>query len=149
MRIRIKKFKNTFILTSIILVVSIMSVIYFTLSNNFEQKEGNRLNVSLRNSAKEIDNFMLARVADFNVLSNNPLFSPRSSEITSQYLVRVVEQYPFYYNLFFVHSPRNSSYSHQTKNLLEYTFCSWNLVYQITFPNTLRPNSRCVTSDYT
>jgi PAS domain S-box-containing protein len=102
MRIRIKKFQIAFILTFIILVVSIMSVIYFTLANKFEQKEGNRLNVSLRNSAKEIDDFMFTRVADFNVLSNNPLFSSSSSEITSQYLVRVVEQYPFYSKFFFV-----------------------------------------------
>jgi len=102
MRIGIKKFKKAFILTSILLGVSIISAIYFTLSNNFELKEGNRLNVILRNSAKDIDNFMFTRVADFNVLSNNPLFSSSSNEITSQYLERVVEQYPFYNNLFFV-----------------------------------------------
>lgn len=102
MRIRTKKLQIAFILTSIILAVSVMSVIYFTLVNSFEQEEGNRLNVRVRNSAKAIDNFMLTRVADFNVLSNNPLFSSSTSKITSQYLTRVINQYPYYNIIFFV-----------------------------------------------
>ena len=79
-----------------------MIVTYFSMRGHFEQQEGNRLKEIVLHSAKVIDNFMFARVADFNVLSNNPLFSTSSNKITSQYLLRVVNEYPFYENLFFV-----------------------------------------------
>ncbi|SDS48297.1 PAS domain S-box-containing protein [Polaribacter sp. KT25b] len=101
MRIR-KKFQIAFILTSIIFIAGIITIFYFTLMNDFEEVEGNRLNQRVENSAKAIDNFMLTRIADFNVLSNNPLFSSSSSEITSEYLTRVENQYPFYNKLLFV-----------------------------------------------
>ena len=100
MKIR-AKFQVAFMLLFIILAVSIASVIYFTLLSHFEEVEGNRLNERVRSTAKAVDNFMLTRVADFNVLSNNPLFSSSSSEVSSQYLTRVVNQYPYYNSLFF------------------------------------------------
>ncbi|MDP5106689.1 MAG: PAS domain-containing protein, partial [Polaribacter sp.] len=100
MKIR-TKFQVAFMLLFIILAVSIASVIYFTLLSHFEEVEGNRLNERVRSTARAVDNFMLTRVADFNVLSNNPLFSSSSSEVSSQYLTRVVNQYPYYNNLFF------------------------------------------------
>ena len=79
-----------------------MSVAYFSMVTHFEQHEGNRLKDNVVQSAKSIDNFMFTRVKDFNVLSNNPLFSMSSNEIISDYLSRVVEQYPFYEDIFFV-----------------------------------------------
>lgn len=96
------KLQFFFISTSIILGLSILSVTYVSMVNHFEQLELNRLKSSVLHKSKTIDDFMFARVADFNVFSNNPLFSKSSNTISSQYLTRVVNQYPFYENLSFV-----------------------------------------------
>jgi PAS domain S-box-containing protein len=101
MRIR-TKLQIAFITTASIVAVSILSISYFSMVAHFEQQEGKRLKSNVSHSAKVIDNFMFNRVADFNVLSNNPLFSTSSDEIVSEYLTRVVNQYPFYENLFYV-----------------------------------------------
>ena len=101
MRIQ-NKLQIAFISTSIIVAASVLSISYFSMVRHFEQQEGNQLKSNAGHSAKVIDNFMFNRVADFNVLSNNPLFSRSSNEIISQYLLRVVNQYPFYDHLLFV-----------------------------------------------
>ncbi len=101
MRIQ-NKLQLAFISTSIIVAVIMLSISYFSMVIHFEQQEGNQLKLNVGHSAKVIDDFMFNRVADFNVLSNNPLFSRSSNEIVSQYLLRVVNQYPFYESLFFV-----------------------------------------------
>ena len=101
MRIQ-NKLQIAFISTSIIVAASVLSISYFSMVRHFEQQEGNQLKSNAGHSAKVIDNFMFNRVADFNVLSNNPLFSRSSNEIVSQYLLRVVNQYPFYDHLLFV-----------------------------------------------
>ncbi|SKB57687.1 PAS domain S-box protein [Maribacter arcticus] len=101
MRIR-TKLQIAFITTASIVAVSILSVSYFSMLTHFEQQEGKRLKLNVVQTAKAIDYFMFNRVADFNVLSNNPLFSTSSNDIISDYLLRVVNQYPFYEDLFFV-----------------------------------------------
>ena len=101
MRIR-TKLQISFIATASIVAVSILSISYFSMLTHFEQQEGQRLKLNVVHSAKAIDYFMFNRVADFNVLSNNPLFSTSSNDIISDYLLRVVNQYPFYEDLFFV-----------------------------------------------
>ena len=101
MRIR-TKLQISFIATASIVAVSILSISYFSMLTHFEQQEGKRLKLNVVHSAKAIDYFMFNRVADFNVLSNNPLFSTSSNDIISDYLLRVVNQYPFYEDLFFV-----------------------------------------------
>ena len=96
------KLQIAFISTSILIATSILIVFYFSMATHFERQEGERLNSNVRHSATVIDDFMFNRVADFNVLSNNPLFSSSSDEIISDYLLRVIKQYPFYENLFLV-----------------------------------------------
>ncbi len=91
-----------FIGTAFVLAVSLMAFVYLSMLSHFEQQEGNRLKDNVIQSAKAIDNFMFARVKDFNLLSNNPLFSISSNEIISDYLSRVVEQYPYYEQISFV-----------------------------------------------
>ena len=101
------KIQVGFISAFLILALSIMTFTYLFMESHFEQQEGNRLKTQTRNSAKSIDDFMQTRVADFNVLSNNPLFSISSNEVITEYLARVVKQYPFYDNLFFVNKKGN------------------------------------------
>jgi len=101
MKIRTKLY-IAFIFAAVVLSISLMSVAYFSMVTHFEQYEGNRLKDNVIQSAKAIDNFMFTRVKDFNVLSNNPLFNMSSNEIISDYLSRVVDQYPFYEDIYFV-----------------------------------------------
>jgi signal transduction histidine kinase len=101
MKIR-TKLNITFISTAFILATSLIGVAYFSMVAHFEQQEGNRLKDNVEHSAKAIDAFMFTRVKDFNTLSNSPIFSLSSNEIISDYLSRVVAQYPFYDHMFFV-----------------------------------------------
>ena len=101
MRIRTKLY-ITFIFAALVLTASLIGVSYLSMVAHFEQHEGNRIRDNVMQSAKAIDNFMFSRVKDFNVLSNNPLFSMGSDEVVSNYLSRVVEQYPYYEDIFFV-----------------------------------------------
>ncbi len=101
------KLHIAFITTVFLIAVSLMSITYFSMVTHFEQQEGNRLADNVRQSAKAIDNFMFTRVKDLNALSNNPLFGISSSEIISNYLSRVVIQYPFYENILFVNKKGN------------------------------------------
>jgi diguanylate cyclase (GGDEF)-like protein len=92
----------TFIIVTLVLAGSFIGVAYFSMVAHFEQHEGNRLQENVMQSAKAIDKFMFSRVKDFNVLSNNPLFSMSSNKIIYDYLSHVVDQYPYYENIFFV-----------------------------------------------
>ena len=87
-----------------ILSASLMTIVYFSMITHFEHQEGNRLKDHLVHSAKVIDDFMFTRVKDFNNLSNNPLFGESSNNISSDYLIRLVEQYPFYEHIYFVNN---------------------------------------------
>ena len=87
-----------------ILATSLMIIVYFSMITHFENQEGNRLEDHLIHSAKVIDDFMFTRVKDFNNLSNNPLFGESSNKISSDYLSRILEQYPFYKQIYFVNN---------------------------------------------
>jgi len=101
MKIRTKLY-ITFIFVALVLTGSLIGVSFLTMKDHFEQQEGTRLKENVMQSAKSIDNFMFSRVKDFNVLSNNPLFSLSTNQIISDYLSRVVDQYPYYEDIFFV-----------------------------------------------
>lgn len=101
------KLQITFFGVALLLAVSLMSIVYLSMVTHFEQQEGNRLKDNVIQSANAIDNFMFSRVKDFNVLSNNPLFSISSNETISEYLLRVVEQYPFYEYIAFTDKEAN------------------------------------------
>ena len=103
MKIR-AKIQVRFFGIAILLAVCLMSVVYFSMVSNFEQEEGDQLKVNVIQSAKAIDDFMFTRVKDLNVLSNNPLFSTSSNNTISNYLSRVVDQYPYYDNIIFVNT---------------------------------------------
>jgi signal transduction histidine kinase len=101
MKIR-TKLNITFISTALILAASLIGVAYFSMVAHFEQQEGNRLKENVEHASKAIDDFMFTRVKGFNVLSNSPVFGLSSSKTISDYLSKVVEQYPFYEHIFFV-----------------------------------------------
>lgn len=101
MKIR-SKLHIAFFSMAIALAVSFMSIVYLSMVTHFEQREGTRLKDNVIQSAKAIDNFMFSRVKDFNILSNNPLFCIGSNKNISDYLLRVVEQYPYYEDIFLV-----------------------------------------------
>ena len=101
MKIR-TKLHIAFLGIAILLSACLISIVYFSMVPHFEKQVGEQLKEKVRQSAKEIDDFMLTRVKDFNILSNNPLFSTSSNNTISDYLSRVVEQYPFYEHISFV-----------------------------------------------
>lgn len=101
MRIR-TKLQLAFILTSLLLAVSIMSVTYFYLEAHFEKDEGKRLKENVDRTGKAIDDFMFSRVTDFKVLSNSPLFNSSSNDEISLYFSSLIANYPFYESLFYV-----------------------------------------------
>ena len=90
------KLHISFILTALMVSISLMSVVYFSLLTHFEKHEGERLQENVTQAAKSIDRFMFSREDDFHVLTNNPLFSLASHESVSDYLSRITEHYPFY-----------------------------------------------------
>lgn len=101
MKIR-TKLQIRFFGIAFLLALSLMSIVYSSMVTHFKQQEGDRLKNNVIQSANAIDKFMFTRVKDLNILSNNPLFSINSSETISEYLLQVVEQYPFYEYISFV-----------------------------------------------
>ena len=101
MKIR-TKLHIAFLGIAILLSACLMSIVYFSMVTHFEKQVGEQLKENVRHSAKEIDDFMFTREKDFNMLSNNPLFSTSSNNTISDYLSRVVEQYHFYEHISFV-----------------------------------------------
>lgn len=99
-----EKIQIRFIGIAFVLAASLISIVYFSMVSHFEHQEGEKLKDNVFQSAKSIDDFMFARVNDLNVLSNNPLFSTSSNIAISNYLSRVVEQYPYYDNITFANT---------------------------------------------
>ncbi len=122
MKIR-KKIQIRFFGIAFILAVSLMSIVYFSMVSHFERQEGDKLKNNVIQSAKSIDNFMFTRVKDLNILSNNPLFSTSSNTTISNYLSRVVEQYPYYDNITFINTEAiilaSSSKEHIGLNIID------------------------------
>jgi PAS domain S-box-containing protein len=99
-----EKIQIRFIGIAFVLAASLISIVYFSMVSHFEHQEGEKLKDNVFQSAKSIDDFMFARVNDLNVLSNNPLFSTSSNITISNYLSRLVEQYPYYDNITFANT---------------------------------------------
>ena len=95
MKIRTKLilvFQSIIFITMLILI----SMLYFTVTSNFENNAGERLQDNVSQAAKAIDAFMFTRVKDLNAFSNNPIFAVVTTEDVANYLSEAVRAYPFY-----------------------------------------------------
>jgi two-component system, cell cycle sensor histidine kinase and response regulator CckA len=95
MKIRTKLilvFQSMIFITMLILI----SMLYFTITSNFENNAGERLQDNVVQVAKAIDAFMFTRVKDLKAFSNNPIFSVGTTEDVAKYLSESVRLYPFY-----------------------------------------------------